>query len=785
MSGVVVYKSPEAGLIGQGLAGTVDMRTIRPLEHGERVVATNARYEWNEKGKLNPDAEDTGHRFSATYVDQFMDDTLGVVLGYAKTSTPTQSERYNAWGYPTTADGELIIGGSKPFNQSNLLERDGYIGTLEYSPSDTFTTSLDVFYSDFTERQILRGIELPLQWSSATLQPGYVTEGDLVTEGTFTGVTPVVRNDINDREAQTLSIGWHGNWQIADNWELDLDLSQSKVERSQNNLESYSGVNPRTTGLTDTVTFRTEGEGDTTFTPTIDWTDPSIYELTDPQGWGAGNAFNPVQQAGFINAPSIDDELNAIRADLKRHELEFGPVSYVKFGASFTERTKEREIERAFLTLGTDAAGDPITTSPIPDSAVLGIVPLDFIGFPGIIAYDTDALIADGTYVKVFDRNQSVVLQEWGVEEKVTTGYVQFGIDSNVGEFPLTGNFGLQVVHTDQSSTGSAIEILDPATAPDPTAPFRYTDIEDGVDYTKYLPSLNLSLEVSDNMFVRFAASRTLARARMDDMRISSSLSFDPTRLTSTDPAEAFFSRSGGNPLLRPYMANSIDLSFEKYFGSAGYVSVAAFYRELEDYVDQNSSRIADFSEFVQFLPPELQADLGTTQGAISGPGNGEGGHIQGLELATSIPGDLFTEHLTGFGVTFNGAWTDSEVRLQPGTDPITVPGLSETVLNTTLYYERGGFEVRVSNRYRSEFLGEVEGISATRQLRMVQEESIIDAQVGYEFEDGPLEGLSVLAQANNLTDEPFVSFNAGDERQIIDYQQYGATYLVGIAYRF
>ena len=67
----------------------------------------------------------------------------------------------------------------------------------------------------------------------------------------------------------------------------------------------------------------------------------------------------------------------------------------------------------------------------------------------------------------------------------------------------------------------------------------------------------------------------------------------------------------------------------------------------------------------------------------------------------------------------------------------------------------------------------------------MVDAESVVDAQVGYEFQSGPLEGLSFLAQVNNLTDEQFKTFENDDPRRVIDYQQYGRTFLVGVNYRY
>jgi iron complex outermembrane receptor protein len=161
LSGVTVYKTPDAQLIGQGLAGTVDLQTIRPLAFGRRAIAANARYEQNDIGALNSGSDDTGNRFSLSYIDQFADGTIGVALGYAHIESPYQSERYNSWGYPTTSTGAFIIGGAKPYVMSSNLQRDGFMGTVEFRPNDRFHSTIDAFYSEFQNTQILRGIELP------------------------------------------------------------------------------------------------------------------------------------------------------------------------------------------------------------------------------------------------------------------------------------------------------------------------------------------------------------------------------------------------------------------------------------------------------------------------------------------------------------------------------------------------------------------------------------------------------------------------------------------------
>jgi iron complex outermembrane receptor protein len=113
-SSVVVHMSPSANLIGQGLSGTVDMRTIRPLEQNERVMAVNAGYVWDSLSTLSPGpgVHDNGYKVNGVYVDQFADHTFGVTLGVDFESDPTQIEHQAPWGYPNDADGDLVVGGS-------------------------------------------------------------------------------------------------------------------------------------------------------------------------------------------------------------------------------------------------------------------------------------------------------------------------------------------------------------------------------------------------------------------------------------------------------------------------------------------------------------------------------------------------------------------------------------------------------------------------------------------------------------------------------------------------
>ena len=62
--------------------------------------------------------------------------------------------------------------------------------------------------------------------------------------------------------------------------------------------------------------------------------------------------------------------------------------------------------------------------------------------------------------------------------------------------------------------------------------------------------------------------------------------------------------------------------------------------------------------------------------------------------------------------------------------------------------------------------------------------DQITDAQISYVFGDGMLEGLSILFQVNNLTNEPYIAYSRGQARQQ-DFQEYGTQYLLGVNYRF
>lgn len=776
VNAVNVYKTPMASLVGQGLSGTVDMRTIRPLDTAKPIVSVGARGSYADKGKLNAGSRDMGYRVNGLWVDQFADDTIGIALGASYTDEPYQIEEFNAWGYADAPDGNKVIGGSKSYVTSTRLKRLGLNGTLQWRPVPQFTSTIDGFYSNFKDDQFKRGIELPLYWSGASLQDGYSASDGLITQGSFTDVKGVLRNDVFQRHAKLYAFGWNNKWEGDNGWNAMFDVSYSRTDRNELNVESYSGTGRDGIGATDTIGF-TSGSNGAAFTHLLDYSDYNLIQLTSPQGWG-GTQIGPDGttitggQDGYYNDRKIKDELWQYRVEVAR-EFESGPFSSMQVGWNYTNRTKSLVPEEYFLGL---AANDDGTVSvPIPEEYRMGATDLGYLGLGSMISYDPRDLIDAGLYNLVANPYGDVVVKSYAIRERIMTGYVQTNLDADIGSAHLTGNFGVQANWTDQNSRGATAVLL--GTNPNGSPNIGASERNVSTDYLDVLPSLNLSLRFPSDFVIRFAAAREIIRPRLDDMRASLSWGYTITG----DVAQV--TGSSGNPDLRPWRANALDLTFEKYFGGGkGYLAAQFFWKELKSYVYNLDVTIPTDT---LALPSPGDGITVSPTAQLNVPINGDGGKLYGVELAGTLPFEVIVPALSGFGVTGGLSYTETKISPTPGAAAEDLPGYSKWVANGTAYFEKWGFNARGSVRYRSTFVGEVSGFAANRVRRRAADEMIVDAQIGYDFGSGALNGLSIYLQGQNLTDEPFVTTNPGDSRQIIDYQSYGRRFLAGFTYKF
>jgi iron complex outermembrane receptor protein len=781
LSSVVVYKTPDAQLVGQGLAGTIDLRTTRPLAYGQRTMAFNIRGEQNSQGDLGADSDDMGYRASFSYIDQFFDGKFGITFGYARLESPLATEgagTYEPW-HPndTNVDGfnfheEVPVGvyvtnGAKVRADLGTNERDGAMAALEWRPNESFTSILDLYYTRREQEDNARSLEVNLgnyPIDDVAFQDFVIRDNTLV-EATLLNRVPLVRNFLFKTQDKIVAAGWNNRWDTGP-WTFSADLSYSKAKRNEQQYETNAqlvGADGTPQNVRDTGQIALSNDDMPRLGFSMDYADPFRVRI-GPTIYGAG----------YSKIPVVTDELKSGRADVA-HTLD-GWFSGIGVGYNYADRTKDKnQPEGNLSTQGNNYY-------QIDPQYLLSPTNLSYASAGHVLAWDVGDVL--GAYYNpiVYGTPTTpgydyLIGKTWSVEEKVGTAYVKLDLDHELSSsVTLKGNIGLQYVTTDQSSDSYYKD----------NASGQVLPRTDGKDYSDVLPAINLAFLLPSQQAIRVGLAKELARARMDQLKASAEFGCD----TATGQCGG----SGGNPQLDPWRADAYDLSYEKYFGANAYVSVAGFYKKLDSYIYNQRNAAYDFSDYIATLPPPPPGSpVPNPIGTFTEPVNGQGGDLYGVELSASITGELLTDALSGFGALFSIAETDSGIKIQdpPGNNFLTgnnlgeipLPGLSKTVWNATLYYENYGFSARIATRSRSKYIGEVTNFANDRALKYVQGDMITDAQLGYAFGPGRLDGLSILFQVNNLTNEPYIAYAVTSARQQ-DFQQYGRQFLLGINYK-
>ncbi|WP_426103369.1 TonB-dependent receptor [Massilia sp. TSP1-1-2] len=782
----VIYKTPDASVIGQGLAATIDLRTVQPLDFGKRVVAVSARKE--RTGINTPSPEGSGHRYSFSYIDQFANRTIGVAVGLTTYKSVGGGQQKFEGGGTGKSDynGQSVTtpSGFKADTETSTYDRKAASLALQYRPNRDFKTTLDVVHSEGSSALKKTGLEGSISGSWGGYDPqGMLTNATIAngvaTSGTFTGYKGDVRNHMESADDKLTSIGWNSSLD-AGGWKLGSDLSSSKATKKAQRFETLAGQAGNTpAGQVSSISWTGFNGSDLSamkLSTSHDFSNRATTFLTDTTGWGGGPQ-SP--QAGYVAYPTVDDKILSLRLT-GRKEIEWGVVNAVSVGFNSTKRDKERVgAEGRLAVIG---AGGGYATATVPGTA---IATAGTTGIP-IVSFDPT-----GTVGSIYELarwvDATTLAKDWSVSEKVNTMYAMADMDGKLGSLPYKGNVGLQVVRTTQSTVGNKVDLATCKGITEATCPS--SKIHNGTSYTDFLPSANVTFDLGRDQVIRVAAAKVLARANLDDMRASSSFGVD-----TTDNKMPILSGSGGNAKLEPFRAKALDVSYEKYFGKKGYISAAVFYKKLDTYI-LRSPRAFDFGSQVSANTPLPQSGpfKGSTVGVLTTPTNGDGGNIRGVEVAVNVPFSLFTPYLDGFGASLNHSDTTSGIDLPAvgfatiNVSPIRIPlpGLSKRVSNLRLYYEKAGFQFAWAARKRSDFLGAISDYQDNSQLTFVKGETVIDLQASYEVQAGPLKGVSVFATANNWNNTPYQEYNGVDRNAPSYKTTYGRTYQFGASYKF
>ena len=304
------------------------------------------------------------------------------------------------------------------------------------------------------------------------------------------------------------------------------------------------------------------------------------------------------------------------------------------------------------------------------------------------------------------------------VRETDLSGFVEADWNSQLFGLPFRGNVGVRVANTKVNATGSVGGAGNGVLGIVVTAENEYTDV---------LPSTNLVLEAAPNLLVRFAASKVIARPQLNSLTPGTT-SF-PTGLSTNGSAPAI---TVGNPYLKPFRATNLDLSFERYFGKNGLISVAIFLKKLDNFPQQTAGEVPLSSVYD---PATYQLVLATitsptllayTQAdgvyAVRQFTDAPGGVIKGIELNVQSNFSFLPAPFDNFGITANYTHISSRLSYLTGSTLATVQGqtgstagnsyadapflnTSPDAFNATFYYEDKKFSARISTAYRTQYV--------------------------------------------------------------------------------
>ena len=833
-----VIKSPSANLLEGSIGGTVDVRTARPFDLPNFLVAGSVG------GSVETERTDWGPRASGLLSWTNDEDTFGVLVTGNYSERNFQLDRVDINGYFRASEQGFVdegwpnvlgceVPGPCPGNATlndawvpqavdffridDTRTRETFTLTVQAKPTDAVEVTFDTLYSTYTTTYDQYGFAVFARdfgiggavVDDIGLNIDGNNDGDLsdpedqvgarVTNFTKAdGTSDIIRAGF-PRDTETFLTGLNIAADLSDTLVGKFDVSYSQARNS--------GVNRNY--------FYVTGA------PLITWYNGFNLGVEYDQGTGqvpnfsaAPETMDPAYQAShYIQRDGQDtkDEVFDLALDFSQ-QLDRGALSSMDFGARFTTRQKSivgsfsadnycyAVCGRSVFDSGFDYDETGVFTGTATD--VLGTVSGDFIRTIPIMDPVAYINALDAVVPGLADGLQAVPVEarSGAIDEEITALYAQINFDTEFGELPVSGNFGLRFVSTDQTAAGSGgnlVALRPSLTAQDTVFIFdnegtaSFSD-----DYDNILPSFNMKVLLTDQLVLRFDASEVITRATLSNLLPS---------ITSLDQGYQRESISRGNPELSPFEATQFGASLEWYFDETGAVFGSVFYKDLSNrvflaqvqrtYPDENGTNPAVYASGGSVGQP--------IQVLVSQPQNTGQEKITGVEIGAQKTFDNLPGFWSGFGVQANYTFLDSEasydealVREVFGDDsdgaenflrnpPRQGQGLSEHSYNIVGFYEHDLFSARLAYNWRDQYL--LSPIAGPNGWALYEEDrGQLDANISY----NAIEGVTVFLDATNILQEEFSRFyDNGDTVAFDDFFEsmnyYGRTITIGVRARF
>lgn len=762
VSSIEVYKTATAAQQSGGIGSTVNIRTARPFDlEGLQMVGT-------VKALYDENSESTTPEFSGLISNTFANDTIGVLLSVSNKESETrlnqaqtdgwlenvgipQSELNGGAGFdgnvfsPRNYDTKVTFEERKRTN-ANLV--------LQYAPSENVEMTLDALYSDFDIKTDATSYG---HWFTGPNIENAITDsnGTVVDMYQEVGLATDFHAKKFDRLTETKSLGFDVDWQVNESLNLNFDAFTSNSERAANN---GGGDQLSLIGYANRVRFQSDGkvlpwvsefqdpannivDGDGISRPVSDYLDP------------ANGRAHVMLRRGW----QVEDDVNQFKIDGLWSDGEETGLVAAKFGVMASNETKSLtrwdnegagihctycgypnspDVPDEFLTIfnaGSDFLDQVSGSGRTPTTWLQHNGEQQFAYLEGISGVSFDAVRRDNSFE---------------VEENTVSAYVEFDFAGDISGMRLTATTGARLENTDVTVNGtespieslSILDLTEMVSSYGPAKPISASN-----DYTVLLPSLSVNLDVSDSVVARFAASRTLSRPTLESMA--------PVTNIVTTRQGGNLNANSGNPELKPFLSDNLDLSVEWYYDDASYVSAGYFMKNVanfivngtatQSFVTSDGSLLTDPSTGDDVNAPD--ANDAVALFTVTLPNNGEEALVDGLEFALQ---HTFAE--SGFGVIFNGTLVNSDAELNPAdiTQKFAVTGLSDS-LNMVGFYENGPFQIRLAYNWRDKFLQSLTQSNGDGVV-FVDDYGQWDLSGSYDL----MENVTVSMEVTNITEE-------------------------------
>jgi iron complex outermembrane receptor protein len=751
---VTVQKSPTAADEEGGIAGSVLISTARPFDYNEPKLVVSAEGAHNSiSEEIDPKVSflasntfgDWGALVSFSMAERTNRTDSNSGINFRPLSRWTEKTGSSQWQSDQTLevlerDTGIVI--SDPFNtdetnrvvfhdkvgdRAYLNEQDkwGATASFQYQPSGSFSLAFDAMLGgyDNTEDEYdaaaytassISALETVHEYDSTTLSEYGIT---VLRDVSYAATQHEFLSKENVHKTDYSQFSLSMDWEVAD-WLINGLVGYSGAEKTSDtsNLKHVAFAPSRTR--------YTETGGVTVVSDNPD----SIDMYNSPESY----LFDSYE----VNLEDIQDDKYVAQVDfIKPLQLDFlSALDQVQFGARYTDKSKQRD--RGTNTVRGPSEGDTswrnvrtlqdseltLISDLVPGGAYLSESSNSPEWSQVSNAYARETFRYEGFNVDFADS------EYYRVDEEVVSLYAMADFKFDVAALPVMVNLGVRSVDTSVLSFGyHQVQNSDGSTGYTP-APIS----KEG-SYTDVLPSLNMTMELTDSLVLRAAASETLMRPALGDIAYKRTVSVND------------FKYFDGNPDLKPTYADQWEIGLEWYLDQGALFAASYFEKKIEGVVRESLTGIVrDVTKYNANGTIDGVYDFEIYQKV-----NAEGDYdVSGVELIAQFPLSMLHESLEGFGINANLTLLDNSLTGESDLDiPAPPEGLTDETYNLTAYYENEKFDARVSYNYKDKY---VEYIASDMYPVYRDAYGQTDMALGYQVTDN----VKVTLEGINITDE-------------------------------